>query len=75
MIFEIITSWWFIANTLIGILMIEYALFKTRPHRRVDEARDSKYPAFRRTDVHLWSRPLLYAAAPFTLIRTILGMS
>ena len=60
MVIDFITSPLFIINWLIGILFVEFAMLKTRSVRKVDEARDSKYPAFRRIDVHLWWRPRLY---------------
>ncbi len=69
MIWSIITSTWFYVNIIVGLLMVEYALFKTRAVRKVDEARDGKYSAFRRTDVQKWKRSRLYIAAPFILPR------
>ena len=51
---------WFIANWVVGILLLEYALYKTKAVRKVDESRDSKYPAFRRWDVKKWNRPTFY---------------
>lgn len=68
-IVEIILSKWFLIDLILGILMIEYALFKTKAVRKVNEERDSKYPAFRRWDAPLWSRPRLYLMAPFTFPR------
>ncbi len=64
---SIVTSTWFLVSTLIGILLIEYAMLKTKAVRKVDEARDSKYPSFRRTDVKKWKRWRLYLAAPFII--------
>ena len=61
------SAWTFIIFTLLGILLIEFALLKTKAVRKVDEARDSKFPSFRRTDVHLWKRWRLYLAAPFII--------
>ena len=59
-------------NWLIGILLVEYALHKTKAVRRVDEDRDSRFPAFRRTDTHLWNRPRLYLGAFFAPVRLII---
>jgi hypothetical protein len=53
-----------LVSTLLGILAIEFALKKTKAVRNVNEARDSQYPSFRRTDVKKWSRVRLYLAAP-----------
>lgn len=47
-------------NWVIGILLVEFALMKTKAVRKVNEERDSKYPAFRRYDVHLWKRSRFY---------------
>lgn len=60
--------------TLLGILLQEYALFKTRKIRAIDEARDSKYPSFRRTDTHLWKRWRLYLAAPILIPKMLLSI-
>lgn len=65
----------FILNWLIGILLVEFAYIKTKAVRHVDEARDSKYPAFRRTDIHLWSRPRLYLFAIFLPFRFLCGIA
>ena len=32
----------------------------TKPVRKIDESRDSKYPAFRRYDAKNWNRPTFY---------------
>jgi hypothetical protein len=58
----------------IGILLVEYALSKTKAVRNVDEARDSKFPAFRRTDVHLWSRPRLYLGSFMILPKFMMAL-
>jgi 1-acyl-sn-glycerol-3-phosphate acyltransferase len=54
--------------------MIEHAFLKTKVVRRVDEARDGKFSAFRRTDVHLWKRSRLYLAAPLIVPRFLTGI-
>jgi 1-acyl-sn-glycerol-3-phosphate acyltransferase len=59
-----LTSWWFLISTALGFLLVEFAWMKTKVVRKVDEARDSKYPSFRRTDVHLWKKWRMYVAAP-----------
>mgnify|MGYP001587670199 CR=1 FL=1 len=56
-----------IANWIIGIILIELALKKHKSLINVDESRDSKYSSFRRTDVHLWSRPRLYIGSFFVI--------
>ena len=66
------TLFW--VNIVLGIVLVEYALHKTRSVRKVDEARDSKYSAFRRYDVKEWKRWRLYVFSPFLLIRTILAI-
>lgn len=74
-------------NWVIGILLVEFALMKTKAVRKVNEERDSKYPAFRRYDVHLWKRSRFYIgiielltfnfflAAFFLPIRSIITIS
>ena len=64
-IISIVTHPLFILNYILGIIIVEYALKKNKPIIKVDEARDSKYPAFRRTDVKYWSRPRLYLCTIF----------
>ena len=54
---------WPVLNALLGILLIEYCWAMTKPIRDIDEARDSKYPAFRRYDAVKWSRWKFYPGA------------
>jgi hypothetical protein len=72
---SILLSKWFLINLVVGILMIEYALYKTRSVRKVNEARDSKYSAFRRWDVKEWKRHRLYLLAPLTFPRFFICVS
>jgi lysophosphatidylcholine acyltransferase/lyso-PAF acetyltransferase len=48
--------------------VLEVTLFQSRNQRRVDEKRDSKYPQFRRVDLHKWTRANLYPGAALLLI-------
>lgn len=73
MLVDILTSKLFLINWLIGILLVEFSLYKTKVVRKVNEDRDSKYPAFRRVDVHKWKRPLLYIGAVLLPIKVILS--
>ena len=50
-------------NALIGIVLFEWAMCKTRVVRRIDEERDSLFPAWRRLDVKKWSRWKMYPTA------------
>lgn len=68
------TSTTFIVNFILGVLTIEYALFKVKAPRNIIEERDSKYPAFRRTDAIYWTRPRLYLAAPILFPRFVLSL-
>jgi hypothetical protein len=70
-----LTSTGFIVNCILGVLLIEYALFKVRVPRHIKEERDSKFPAFRRTDAKYWTRPRLYLAAPILFPRFMLTIS
>jgi 1-acyl-sn-glycerol-3-phosphate acyltransferase len=53
----------FTFNALVGIAMYEFALYDTRRARKVDEKRDSLFPAWRRLDTHKISRVWNYPAA------------
>ena len=54
-------------NALLGIAMLEWALYKLRAIRFVNEERDSQYPAFRRLDVQNWKRIKFYPSAMIAL--------
>jgi hypothetical protein len=60
-------------NTLLGILCIEYSFYLTRPLWKVNEERDSKYPAFRRTDIKHWKRWRLYLGKLLPIINDAIG--
>ncbi len=73
---SILTSQLFWLNWLLGILLIEYALYKCKPVIKIDEARDSKYPAFRRYDVKEWKRWRLYLiGGPIVFLRLVATVS
>ncbi len=61
----LVNPWFLLFNFLLGVLMIEWALKKTKVVRNVKEERDSKFPAFRRIDVQHWTRKNLY---PFAIL-------
>ena len=63
----------FLVNWVINILLIEYALAKLKRIIKVDEKRDSQFPAFRRTDVKWFNRPWLYLTCPFSLFKVLLA--
>ena len=44
-------------------MLFELAYFRTRPFRKVNEERDSTYPAFRRNDIYKWARYKFYPGA------------
>ena len=50
-------------NALTGVLLFEWAWSKTDRVRRIDEKRDSLFPAWRREDTHKWSRLRFYPGA------------
>ncbi len=50
-------------NALIGIVLFEWAMCKTKIVRRIDEERDKLFPAWRRLDVKKWSRWKMYPTA------------
>ena len=65
-----------ILNSVLGLLMFEWAWAKTKPLREGNEARDSKYPAFRRYDALHWQKWKFYFGAitlmPIRFILTLL---
>lgn len=67
---------WPVINALFGIVIFEWAWAVTKPIREIDEARDSKYPAFRRYDAHKWARWKFYPGAMTLLpLRMFLAFS
>ena len=54
---------YFILYELFGILLFEWAWSKTFRARKIDEARDSNFPAWRRLDTTKWSRLRFYPGA------------
>ena len=63
----------FFVNWIANILLIEFAAL--RPVKRiinVDEARDSKFPAFRRLDTKFMNRLYLYPICHFCIIKLLI---
>ena len=61
---------YFLLNWLVNILAIEFfAIRKIKNVIKTDEARDSKFPAFRRHDVFWFSRPWLYLTCHVCIIK------
>ena len=62
--------------TLVGILLIEWALSKLRPlypkNEQVKKALD-RYPEFKRNDIHKIGRLFFYLQSPLILIRFAMG--
>ena len=58
-------------QAVIGVIAIEYAFLRLKRFKNIDEERDSRFPAFRRRDAHLWSKWKFYPGAllsmPFRL--------
>ena len=64
-----------VVNAVAGILIVEWILNKCSPILKINEERDSKYPAYRRHDTHLWTRWRLYPGAMTYLIpRTVIAV-
>ena len=75
---SVITSKWFIANTVISIGLLEVALMnikKLRHTKPEHKTRDQKYSPFRRNDLYLFYRPILYLFIPTLLLRIIIGVT
>src|SRR5687767_1616116 len=68
----LLTSKLFLINWILGILMVEYALKKSKVLIKIYEKRDSKYKSYRRTDIKHWKRPLLYLGAFMILPKILL---
>ena len=66
-----------IINALVGLVMFEFAWAATKRYRKLDELRDSRFPAWRRNDVKNWSRLKLYPTAltimPFRVISFVVA--
>ena len=58
---------YFGVQAFIGIIAIEYAFYRTKRFREIDEKRDSEFPAFRRLDAKYWARWKFYPGAMFTM--------
>ena len=54
------------------MIAIEFAFYRSRRMRKEDEARDNKYPAYRRYDAKNWSRWQFYPGALLTMPTRIL---
>lgn len=74
-------SFWFIlllTNAILGLAMFEWAWIKMRPFYKVNEERDSKYPAYRRFDAKNWRKWKFYPGAltilPIRFISCVLAM-
>ena len=64
-----------IINAAIGHYIFQWAWKKIKPLREVDEARDSKYPPFRRVDVQKWKKGKFYLGAVTLLpLRFLIGL-
>jgi len=61
----------FIANTVIGVLLLEWAWMKTKPLRNRNPEYEKQFPAFSRHDK--WSKGFHYFGAPFLIFKGILG--
>jgi lysophosphatidylcholine acyltransferase/lyso-PAF acetyltransferase len=62
-----------VINAIIGLALFEFAWASTKRHRNQDEARDSRFPAWRRNDVKNWSKLKLYPAALTIMPAKLLG--
>ena len=61
--------------SLLGLVLFEWSYFKLKVIRESNEARDGRYPAFRRLDVAKWRRWKFYPGALTLLpLRVILGV-
>jgi len=62
-----------LVNWILCILAIEFFVIrKVQKALKIDEARDSKYPAFRRLDLGWFNRPWLFMTCHFALLGNFL---
>jgi 1-acyl-sn-glycerol-3-phosphate acyltransferase len=76
-IVSILTSKWFIVNTVISICLLELALYNVKFLRQTKpehKARDDKFLPFKRNDLHLFWRPILYLCTPTFVLRIVIGV-
>ena len=60
---------------LLGLVLFEWSYYKLRVIRKPNEARDARYPAFRRADAVKWRRWKFYPGALTLLpLRVILAV-
>ena len=50
-------------QAIIGAILMEYSMSRTRRFRDADEVRDGRFPWFRRYDAPNWNRVSLYPGA------------
>lgn len=63
----------FLVNWIVNIIAIEFSVFRKMRHvLNVDEARDGKYPAFRRLDTKYIKRLYIYPICHFSIIKFII---
>ena len=56
-----------IVQAFFGLIAIEYAFYRLKRMRNVDESRDGQFPAFRRLDAKKWHRCKFYPGALFSM--------
>jgi len=61
-----------LANAVCGIHLLETSLKRLDRIRKIDEARDAKFPQWRRNDAKFWTRPYLYLGASTIMIPRII---
>ena len=65
----------FLINWLVNILAMEFLVFRKIKNVLIkDEARDSRFPAFRRHDIQWLNRPWLFMTCQFMLPKIMYGM-
>jgi hypothetical protein len=57
----------FIIQAVIGICAVEFAFGKLNRFRDGNEARDTKFPAYRRLDAKNWNKCKFYPGAMFSM--------
>jgi len=55
--------YYFVAQAILGFVLMTWALNKMSKAINIDEERDSQFPCWRRTDTKNWNRVKLYVGA------------
>jgi hypothetical protein len=68
--------YWFLLNWVVNIIFIEFCTIrKVAKIVKVNEERDSKYPAYRRIDTFWLNRPWLYLTCHLSVFKVVFAFA